>query len=376
MMNSHIFLSTGEVSGDLYGSLLIPRLRGMIEGIHISAMGGERIKKEGVELVIDSSSLSVVGFVEVLKKWREIKRAWGRIKKFLDEKRPDLAILIDYPGFNLRLARELKKRNIPVLYYSPPQIWAWGKGRIKKIKRWVAKVAVIFPFEKELYAREGIEAKWVGHPLREFLNSKENSGKKDSIGLLPGSREEEVKRILPLMLRVGEIIARKRKENFLLSLAPSLKRSLLERYTSQTSLPLKIERGSEAILRRSKVALVASGTVSLEGAILGTPMVVIYTLNPLSYLIARTLVRVPWVSLVNILLREEVVPEFIQHRANPSSIASQVEELLEREGLRRKMEEKLKKIRELLGKDSPSERVASMAKKILEKERGNVSCGD
>jgi len=363
--NLCFFIVTGEVSGDMYGALLSNALYKLNPDIRIFGMGGKRMEKAGVKLIADSLSISVVGFTELLPKLVKILLIFSRIKRFILQKQPSVTILIDYPGFNLRLARILKRNKIPVLYYIPPQVWAWNKKRVKKLASFVDRTAVILPFEKDWFRKEGYEVEYVGHPLMEILQSwrgpflNKEIGEK-IVGILPGSRKTEVKKILPLMLKTARLM--KGKLRFILPLAPGIEEKFVTRYIKKFSVKVEIYKGSSlSVIKSADLLLVASGTATLEAAYFKVPMIIIYKVNWITYLLAKILVKVPWIGLVNLIAEKEIVPEFIQGKAKPPQIAKLATEYLTDEKKIEKIKKELFSVVQKLYIENTSEKVAKIA---------------
>lgn len=349
-----ILVSVGDVSGDIHASNLIKRLKLLIPNIELFGIGGNSLREEGMELFSHLSKLSVVGFYEIKDKFFQIKRAMQQVCRSLDDRSPDIVLLIDYPGFNLRLARVAKKRAIRVVYYIPPQLWAWGRWRIRALKRYVDKVIVILPFEREFYHREGIDAEFVGHPLLDSVPLLHY--KRDIIGLLPGSRTQEIKRILPVMLSVSQQF---RNEKFVIPLAEGIDSGVVNDMIRRMNPCVEVVNGgTHEIMARSKFVLTASGTATLEAAIMETPMLVIYKVSFPSWLIGKIVVKVPYISLVNIVSGKKVVPEFVQWDASPKKIALCMKEFVENQQILDKMRNELRKVKQLLGEKGASERAA------------------
>lgn len=372
-MNPHsngksIFIVSGEESGDLHGAALMRALKRMIPGLYFSGMGGARMKDEGL-FGLDSAEVSVVGIVEVLGKLVKILRSMSALKKDLRGDHFDAVVLIDFPDFNLRLAKEAKRLGIPVIYYISPQVWAWRKGRLDKIARIVDKMLVVFPFEVSLYRQVGVDVEYVGHPLadnarcdltgeeaRAAMSIKEGER---AIALLPGSRTGEIKRLLgPMVKAAGLISSRVKGARFLLPAARSIDDCLLNRYLKNSTARIDVIRGGMyTALRASDAAIVASGTATLETALIGTPQVIVYRMSPVSYAIARSLVKLPHAGLPNIVAEREIVPELIQGEATPERMASEVLSMLE--GSKREaILEGYDEIRRNLGRGGATERVA------------------
>ncbi|MCO4787383.1 MAG: lipid-A-disaccharide synthase, partial [Marinomonas atlantica] len=287
-MSNSIFIVTGEASGEAHAARVINALNQLSPDIKLSGIGGDKLRAEGVDIVVDFSELAVMGLVEVLKRYREIKAIFNRVVALLKQQRPDLLVLVDYPGFNLKLAKEAKKLGIPVLYYISPKVWAWRKGRVKTIKKVVDHMAVLFPFEVPIYQEQQISVNCVGHPLvdavvRNF--STEEAKRRLNIdpeqrvlGLFPGSRRSEVEVLLPLMIKAAErVVAKHADVEVVLPLAPGLNSSVLDTILAETQLPIKVVSEDFYDLTSACDAIVAaSGTVTLEVALLGVPHFIIY----------------------------------------------------------------------------------------------------
>jgi len=373
-MNPHsngksIFIVSGEESGDLHGAALMQRLKQMIPGLYFSGMGGVRMKSEGL-FGLDSREVSVVGIVEVLSKLVKILKSMSSLKGELRTDHFDAVVLIDFPDFNLRIAKEAKRLGIPVIYYISPQVWAWRKGRLAKIASVVDKMLVVFPFEVSLYRQAGVDVEYVGHPLVDIVNcqlTKDEARAGMSIGLdelavalLPGSRTGEVKRLLGPMVRAASIISKRSKKTvrFLLPAAHGVDDRLLKKLIGPSGVMINIVRGKmyEA-LRASEAAIVASGTATLETALIGTPQVIVYRMSPVSYAIAKSLIKLEHAGLPNIVAERTVVPELIQNDATPERMAEEVLSMLEGEK-REAMLEGYAEIRKNLGRGGATERVA------------------
>lgn len=365
-----ILMISGEESGDLHGSLLMRALREIDPGIRVMGMGGERMRAEGLE-GIDSREVSVVGIAEVFEKVPSIINAFRRLKGFLRNRRFDCVVLIDFPDFNLLFAGEAKKRGVPVIYYISPQVWAWRRGRIKKIARLVDKMLVVFPFEVELYRASGVDVEYVGHPLvdiavcemtqreaRRSLGIPEDS---TVIALLPGSRKDEVRRLLPVMLDAGRLIQNRLKKgiHFVLSPADSIDDRFLSTFLKDTGLDVRVlrERMYE-LLRASDAAVVASGTATLETSLIGTPMVIVYMVSYISYLIGRLMIGVSHIGLPNIIAGRTVVPEFIQGEVTPENISKEIVDILVDPERRESISQGLEGIRSGLGRSGAPRRAA------------------
>lgn len=373
-----VLIVAGESSGDLYGAQLVEVMAALAPQVTFYGIGGSEMKRRGVNLLFSSSELAVVGLTEVLEKIGHIWRAWKGMKRFIADQRPHLAVLIDYPGFNLRLARVLKDNAVPILYYVSPQVWAWNAGRIKKIAKWVAKMAVILPFEVPMYQQAGVDVEFVGHPLLDILDtdlSRDEARRQlgvppDAllIGLLPGSREREVRALLPPLVGASKIIGKEFPScRFMLPLASTVKRDLIQECTGGNHLSLEVVEGRTfEVMKAADLLLVVSGTATLEGAIAGVPMVIIYRLSRISYLIGRMLVKVKCIGLANIVVGRKVVPELIQGDVTPQRIAREAGRILHDAATRGEIEAEFKLIKEKLGERGASHRVAHIALQMME----------
>jgi len=375
-MPKSVFIVSGEESGDLHGSSLIKALKELVPGLEVGGMGGRRMREAG-QVGLDSSELSVVGIVEVIEKSPGILKAFRGLKKRLKEARPDAVVLIDFPDFNLRLAREAKKLGIPVVYYISPQVWAWRKGRIKKIARLVDKMLVVFPFEVDLYRKEGVDVEYVGHPLSDVVEcplSKDEARKAVGVGadsivvsLLPGSRTAEVRRHLPVMLEAAVLMEKgiNASVDFLLPAAHSIDDTLLAGLIGDSRLGVKVLRERlYTALRASDAAVVASGTATLETALVGTPMVIIYRMSQVSYAIGRALVGVSHIGLPNIVAGREVVKELIQNDATPEKVCAGILEIIKDSGKKDDIINGLKEIKDRLGSRAASRAARAVFKVI------------
>ncbi|MGZ3591723.1 MAG: lipid-A-disaccharide synthase [Thermodesulfobacteriota bacterium] len=381
MKSKKILLVAGEVSGDLHGSHLVEAIQSIDPEIRFFGVGGEGLKRVGMKLLYPSQSLSVVGITEVLLKLRPILRALRGLKKSLDRERPDLIILIDFPDFNLRLAKIAHRRGIPILYYVSPQVWAWRPKRIELIARLVKKMIVLFPFEVSLYEAAGVDVEWVGHPLLDTVRpalSKEKAfqqlgldPKRRTIGLLPGSRMHEVERLLPPLLASADVLQREIPDlQFVIPLAPGIPKTILSPWMKNISVLVKVVEGfTYDAMNLSELLIVASGTATLEGAILGKPMVIIYKVSLPSYWIARALIRVDHIGLVNLVAEKEIAPELIQRDVNPRRIADEALRILRDPLLSRKMVESMGEVRQKLGEPGAVQRAAHIVLSLM-KEAG------
>jgi lipid-A-disaccharide synthase len=374
-----VMIIAGEASGDLHGSRLVAAMRNRNKALFFCGIGGQALKASGVRVFVDASELSVVGITEAFSKLPNLVKGISVAKKTLKRLFPDLLILIDFPDFNLNVAACAKKLGIPVLYYISPQIWAWRPGRVKKIGKLVDHVAVILPFEEDFYKKHQIPVTFVGHPL---LDTNLDYGTKifqkpendiSVIGLFPGSRDREIARHLPVMLGAAQILLKRMKNvKFIISVAPDVKRKTLEEIVNKHNgvSDLEIVSGHVTkIFERSTVVIAASGTVTLESAISGTPMVIIYKVSPISYWLGRALIQVKHIGLVNLITGKKIVPELLQDQASPIRIADTVFNMLSDASGLEKLRLELLKVKDVLGGPGASERVADIAIGMLHDAR-------
>ena len=359
-----LYIIAGEASGDLHGGNLIKALKQRSEGLEIRAWGGDLMEAQGADLIKHYRDLAFMGFVEVAMNLRTILRNMDFCKKDILEWKPDAVVLIDYPGFNLRIAEFAHKAGIKVIYYISPQVWAWKRSRVHKIKRFVDQMLVILPFEKEFYAEYDCDVIDVGHPLLDAIGKlDEISDKREdkTIALLPGSRLQEVRKMLGVMLTM---VPRFPHHKFVIAAAPSLPRNALEDMVKNTKA--EIQYGDTyGLLRTADAALVTSGTATLETALFGVPEVVCYKGGYVSYQIARLLIKVDYISLVNLIMKREVVKELIQSELNEKNLYSELKKLLEDEAYRTRIRNDYSELRTVLGGKGASERAADAMLKTL-----------
>jgi lipid-A-disaccharide synthase len=374
-LRKRVWISAGETSGDLYGAHLARALRSLEPQIQLAGLGGRQMMQAGVDIVDDPTGRSSVGLVEAIQNLPYFLRLFRTSIYKLDRYQPDVVVLIDSPEFNLRFAEYVYQRLIPIVYYVSPQVWAWRKGRVRKIARLVRKMLVIFEFEYELYRRAGVEVTFVGHPLLDIILGqpqvidlrKELNMPQDRlvIGLLPGSREREFGRLFWRMARAGELIASEFPgTRFLLACAPGLSRQKVLKWTRSTGLDLTLlyDRTYD-VMRASDMLLVASGTATIEAAILGVPMIVTYVVSPLTTLFFSIFVRFRYLAMVNIVAGKDVVPEYYQTRARPELLAKEAISMIkDRLNHIRQM---LRGVRERLGTPGANLRAASEILRLL-----------
>lgn len=376
MPAKEIMLVVGEASGDAHGARLVQALHRRDPQVKIYGVAGEQLRRSQFEELFNVSQLTGMGLVELATNLRNVWRAYGLLKRTLKVRRPNLLILIDFPEFNLRLARFAKSLGIPVLYYVSPQIWAWRKNRVRQIARWVDHMAVIFPFEADFYERHGVKVSFVGHPLLETV--KADTGREETlaklgldperpvIALLPGSRHGEVTRHVPPMREAAVQLARERNAQFLCVRAATIDGAELRSLLNGTGVRIPIvEEDRYGAVHASDIAWTASGTATVEIALLGRPMIIMYRLSWLTYFIARWLVRVDHIGMVNLIAGERLMPELIQRDVNPERIVAETRILLDDAKTRTGMTDKLAKLRQRLGTPGAAERVAELAFSIM-----------
>jgi lipid-A-disaccharide synthase len=367
---------TGEESGEMRAAPLVRALKEILPGTQFIGIAGDRCRQEGVATFADIRELAVMGFVEVVKNYPRIKKIFDLTLQKAREEKPDCAVLVDYPGFNLRLARELKKMNIKVVYYVSPQVWAWKASRVKIIKKVVDRMMVLFPFETEFYAKHNYKADFVGHPLLDEVHADKNTDmfkaslgldlKRPVIGLLPGSRHNEITRLLPLIYMAARLLKKKYpKTQFLLLQAKTINDDLLNKYASLAPEGLVITKEYYNGINAADYCIVASGTATLETGIMNKPMVVIYKTAWLTSVLVRLLIRIKNVSLVNIVAGQRIVDELIQEAATPKKIAAAIDKLLSSPAAAQTMRRELSALRNKLGNPGASRRAAKVVAEAL-----------
>jgi len=362
-----ILISAGEASGDRLGAGLLRRR----PDADLLGMGGDEMAAAGVRLVQHASEVAVMGFFEVLTHLPALRRAMARLDRCLQEERPDLVVPIDFPDFNLRLAERAHRARLPVVYYVSPQIWAWRKRRLLRIKRLVRRMLVLFPFETEFYESEGVPVTFVGHPAADraaaahdpdaLLRGAGLDPAREVVALVPGSRRIEVERILPTLLRSAELVrARRSGVQFVVPLAGTVPRTLVEARIRSARLPDTVVHGADfpEILAACQAGAVTSGTASLEAALVGLPMVVVYRVRWPSYLLARALVRVDHAALPNLVAGRRIVPELIQHELRPEAVAHHLLGYLESPDRTAVVRKELAEVRRRLGEPGAFDRAA------------------
>ena len=368
-----IYVIAGEASGDLHGSNLIKNLKDLTkEPLEIFGIGGDKIRDTGAREFFDLAHFHVTGITEAIKKLPQYKKASVTILAKIKKVHPDLVVLIDNPGFNLHLAQKVHGMGIPIVYYIAPQVWAWAPKRILKIKKYIKKVLVVFEFEKKIYENNHIPVAWVGHPLTDIVKAKpENKNPvKNSLPnvvVLPGSRKGEIKSLLPVFLKAAKLIAKETPGvSFAVLKSHTMPKEIYERLFKESGfkVPL-IEKNHYEVIQQSDLALACSGTVTLECALLRTPMIICYKGSFLTYVAAKSLVRVPYLGLPNLVLGERRFPELLQYDATPKKIAELAMKMLKNDRLRYTMKKDLERVSEKLGAEGSNERAALEILKLL-----------
>jgi len=373
---TRLLVSCGEPSGDLYAAELVRHLRQVRADLDVFGLGGDRLRDQGAALRADVRELAVVGLLEVISHLRRLRRVFRDLLDEVDRRPPAAAVLVDYAEFNLRLAAALRRRGIPVVYYVSPQVWAWRRGRLRDIRRTVSRMLVIFPFEEPLYREAGVPVRFVGHPLVDlvapapdraaFLRQQGLDPGRPVLAVLPGSRPKEIAHNLPpIVAALRRLQGERPRVQFLLAVAPSIEPgSLAPRFEE---VPVRMVGGAtHAVLGACDAAVVASGTATVEAALLGAPMVVVYRLSPLTYHLGRRLVRVPHYAMANLIAGRRLVPELIQSDFTPERVAAEALPLLEDAAVRGRMKEGLAEVRERLGGPGASARAADEVRQVLD----------
>ena len=378
MSQAHVMILAGEASGDAHAAELAEQLRLLQPEIKLTGMGSQEMQNAGVEVFFDSRIIAVVGLIEVLRHWGDIKKAMAIVKQHLQQTRPDLLILVDYPEFNLKMARYAGELGIKVLFYISPQVWAWRPKRIHKIGSLIDHMAVIFKFEQQYYENAGIPVSFVGHPLVDKVRVGEQrdnlraalgiASTERVVGLFPGSRHSEISRLLPLMFETARLMRERDPEiRFLLPVASTLDFDHISRQCADKGLDIIVTSGDtyETIVCCDVIAT-CSGTVTLEIGLLGVPMCIVYRVSPLSYAILKRLVTIPHIGLANIVAGDSVVREFLQSDANPEAVSAELFELLDNAEYRARVKTGLESVRENLGEGGGARNMAQLVLSLIE----------
>ncbi len=371
-----ILIVAGEPSGDRHAADLVQALKQRHPALRFTGIGGDRMAAEGVELLYHIRQMAFLGLAEVIRHLPFIRRVFRHLRQWIKSHRPVAVILVDYPGFNLKLARLAKKMGIPVVYYICPQLWAWGERRVEKIRRYVDLPLVIFRFEEAFYRKHGIVAHFVGHPLVDQLqqvNGKEAFLKRHSLGkekpiiaLLPGSRMNEVRQLLPLMVQAKQEFCLSHRYQWVVGMSDAVEESVYREIVQGEENLRLIARDTYALMKHAHLAVVASGTATLETGYLGTPMIVLYRVSPLTYFIGKRLVKIDQIALANIVLGKKVVPELIQQDARAECIVEWFWSMLNDSEYYHKVAGELKRIPDILGTPGASRRAAEKIVNFLD----------
>ena len=380
-MSKKLFVLAGEVSGDMHAARVISELLKARPELKVFGIGGQKLRALGAELFYDTSQMSIMGFVEVLKHSLFLRRVFRDLKDAVRREKPQVAFLVDYPGMNLVMARFFHELGIPVIFYVSPQVWAWKEGRVKAIRRYIDRLLVIFDFEVDYFYQHGVTAEFVGHPVIQelselslpskelFLSQHQIKPGTRMVGLLPGSRKLEISHILPEMLGAARLLNQKDQTVFLFGLASHLNEEAYRLLSDYSDLRV-VNCSAYEVMQYSDIALVTSGTATLETLCFGCPMVVVYKVGALNYMIARRLVKLKNISLANIVAKglrsiERAVPELIQHEANGPEIFRQAEMILDNPALAASMKKELLAARDRLAGASPSHKIAAILQEYL-----------
>ncbi len=373
-MKKNVLVIAGEISGDMHAARVIESLRERTSEVEYWGIGGDELRAAGVEIQYDVRDMAVLGLWEVIKRYAFFRRVFHDMLARLDERKPDAVLLVDYPGFNLRFAREAHRRGVKVLYYICPQVWAWHRSRIHRMAKLVDRLMVIFPFEVDVFSGTGLRVDFVGHPLvntaRRALQESPtplpwDGDEAHRVAMLPGSRRQEMERILPPMIETACRMEQERPGASFLVAAPSermaeMARDIMGR-TPQRPAHLTVVTGNtRQVLRQARAAMVASGTATLETALMGCPLIVVYRTAALTYWFGKRLIRVPYLGMVNIVAGRALCPEFLQHEADPEAMAKAVLALLDDSPARAAMLEGLREVTRALGEEDSAEKTASI----------------
>ncbi len=377
----NIMLIAGEPSGDLHGARLAKAILERQPDTRLSGMGGQQMQDVGVKLLFDPTKMSTIGFIEAIKNIQVLRRVMLKLAETIRQQKPDVVVLIDYPGFNMRLARMVKAQDIPMVYYFSPSAWAWGKSRAEKVAHTVTKVASVFPFEAEVYREAGADVTFVGHPLLDIVKpsmpvdqvriSLGITADQPVVGLLPGSRRQEIEMLLPEMLQAARLVKDELPDvRFILPRASSVDSGLLQKHLNNAQIEVQVVDGQVYdVMSICQAVIAASGTVTLEAAVLGVPMVIIYKSAASTYLLAKMLVRIPHVGLPNIVLGRMAMPEYLQNDVKPDKIASEVIRMLTDSAYATALRADLAEVVKRLGNPGAVGRTAELVLAVAESNR-------
>lgn len=375
MMKS-VLIIAGEASGDLHGAALIKEFKKLDSNLNFYGIGGDKMKSNGMELIYHSDRMSFLGFVEVAKHLPFIRKVQKELLDEVNIRKTKFAILIDYPGFNISIAKKLKALGIEIFYYISPQVWAWGKGRVKKIRKLISKMLVVFPFEENFYKDKSVDAEFVGHPLIRELNEYNYLSKnelidkfgllpdRDILLLLPGSRKHEVKDIFPAIYEAAKKIAQKFNFQVVVACASSVDESLLRETVKGNDYKI-VSGHTYDLMKHSKFGIIKSGTSTLEAGLLNLPMIIVYKASALTYFIGKTLVKLDNIGIVNILLGKTLLPELIQNDVNSEKIFHEAEKILSNTEKYNSIKTELNKLHDILGNKNAAENAARIIYNLM-----------
>ncbi len=377
-MKKNLLVIAGEDSGDMHAADVICALKEKRSDLSVWGIGGDKLRAEGVETLHDTQEMDVLGFAEVFAKYSFFKGVFNEVLAEVDRRKPDAALLVDYPGFNLRLAKELKKRGVKVLYYVCPQVWAWNRGRIPKMAKSIDRLMVIFPFEVEVFKDVDLKVDFVGHPmvdeLRAFreveLESLPWTAEK-KIALLPGSRKQEIRYILSPLLEAAQLMDQSRSDLSFMIPVPEHRVAMVEEILQKAKKSPRnvsvVVGKSREVLKQADAAFVASGTATLEAALLGCPTVLVYKTSGFNYAIGKMLIKIPWLGIANVISQKEIMPERLQQRMRPIELAATLDPLMNDTPTRTSMLENFQTLEKELGAGSPAARIAQIINAEIEK---------
>lgn len=367
----NLMIIAGEVSGDMHGAALIHELKKLDQNINFYGIGGSLMKHEGAYLLYHLNRMAFLGFIEVVKHIPFVKQVQAELIDMVHGQEINTIVLIDYPGFNLNIAEKLKKLNVRIIYYISPQVWAWGKHRVNKIKQLVDKMIVVFPFEKNIYENAGVDVEYVGHPLMEIISGHKFLSKtelfdeyqlnssKDILLLMPGSRKQEVEKIFPASIKAAEKIGNEFNMQIVVNASENIGENFLRKLTKNENF--KVIRGrTYDLMKYSKFGIIKSGTSTLEAAIFELPMVIVYKTSSMSYLIGKNLIKIKNIGMANIILNEQVVPELVQRNASHKIIYEKSKEILSDQNIYDSIKQKLSLVKHKLGENGASKKAAQI----------------
>ncbi len=382
---SKIMISVGEASGDLHGASVAHALKAIQPDVKLFGMGGQAMLEAGVDIVYDIADLGIIGFVEIIKNLPRLFRLRDTLAELMERERPDVLVIIDYPGFNMRLAKIAKSKGIPVVSYISPSVWAWGRGRAKEVAETVQKVAAIFPFEAEVYVEAGANVTFVGHPLLDIVKTTMNqeetreyfaaSANSPVVLLLPGSRQQEITNLLPVMLEAGEKIVEELPNcQFFLPVASTISQEMIQNIISRYKVNVILTKDhTYDLMNIATVAIAASGTVTLEASLLKLPTIIIYKTATLTYFLGKILVKIPYISLPNIIAGRKIVPELLQYAVTAENIANEAIPVLTTPAIHKAVVTDLEEVRRKLGAEGAVRRVAQEILAVAQGSLGGSS---